>query len=164
MEKIEYSDLNKFLVSIGVTLIIVAFLLPWLYLREPFDLTLTQDQISKLTQDAQAIITIRQSFILKTISYVRFASLGLFIAGLISVVIGLWRWIKKQQDLDERERIITATHKHNYKKLTDDEITQKAQNEYRTLIKGKVQNRTLKQVEAEKRLHSKISSSRKNIL
>ncbi|HBL75142.1 MAG: hypothetical protein A2W90_05675 [Bacteroidetes bacterium GWF2_42_66] len=97
MEKIEYSDLNKFLVSIGVTLIIVAFILPWLYLKEPFDLSLTQEQISKLTNEAQKIIVIRQNFILRTINYIQYLSIGLFVSGLTSIIIGLCRWIKKQK-------------------------------------------------------------------
>jgi len=133
MEKIEYSDINKFLVSVGITLIIIAFLLPWLYLREPFDLILTQDQISKLTKDAQIIIAIRQGFILQTISYVQFATIGLFILGSISITVGLWRWFVKQKDLDKRELIITARHEYEYKQLTEEEVAKKAEDEFEAL-------------------------------
>lgn len=133
MEKIEYSDINKFFVSIGITLIIIAFLLPWLYLREPFDLILTQDQISKLTKDAQIIIAIRQGFILRTISYVQFATIWLFILGFISITVGLWRWFVKQKDLDKRELIITAKHEYEYKQLTEEEVAKKAEDEFETL-------------------------------
>lgn len=133
MEKIEYSELSKFLVSIGITLIVISFLLPWLYLREPFDLLITQDKLLKLTENAQTIIKNRQNFILESINYIQYASLSLIILGVLSIVIGLWKWIKKQNDLDEREKIITETHKLNFKKLSQDEVSEKAENEFITL-------------------------------
>ena len=133
MEKLEYSELSKFLVSIGITLIVIAFLLPWLYLRESFDLLVTKDELLKLTENAQTIIKTRQNFVLESINYIQFASLFLIILGLFSIVIGLWKWIKKQNDLDEREKIITETHKHNFKKLSQEEISEKAENEFVTL-------------------------------
>ena len=133
MEKIEYGELSKFLVSIGITLIVIAFLLPWLYLREPFDLLITQDKLLKFTENAQIIIKNRQNFILESINYIQYASLFLIVLGVLSIGIGLWKWIKKQNDLDEREKIITETHKHNFKKLSQDEVSEKAENEFVTL-------------------------------
>jgi hypothetical protein len=38
MDKFEFSDLYKFLVSAGIVLVGLAILLPWFYLKEPFDL------------------------------------------------------------------------------------------------------------------------------
>lgn len=142
MEKIEYSDLNKFLVSIGVTIIIVAFLLPWLYLREPFDLTLTQEQFSKLTPLAKEIISTRQTFIYSSIYIIPKLTIGLIAIGLTSIIIGFRRWSKNQNDLDSRERVITETHKINLSmlKMTGEQITEKVNKEYESQVNASTES------------------------
>lgn len=130
MEKLEYSDLNKFLVSVGVTLIVISVLLPWLYLREPFDLLLQQDQISKLTKEAIQIVTNRQHFVAGFVNYIFKVSVGLFSIGLISIIFGLIRWWKNQRILDRREKAITEKHEEELKKLTEKQIEVKAVGEF----------------------------------
>ncbi len=137
MDKIEYSDINKFLVSFGLTLIVVACLLPWLYLREPFDLVIEKAKINELTEEAQRIISVRQSFISKTIDYVQFVSLGFSALGLISIITGLRRWYIKQKDLDKREKIITSKHEHELNQLTKEQVTRKADNEFESIKETK---------------------------
>ncbi len=133
MDKIEYSDINKFLVSFGLTLIVVASLLPWLYLREPFDLTIEKETINKLTENAKQIIQARQSFILNTIDSIKYVSLGFSVVGLLSVGTGLRRWYIKQKDLDKREKIITSKHEFELGQLTKEEVKEKAKKEFESL-------------------------------
>lgn len=36
--KFEFGDLYRFVVSLGVVLVSISILVPWLFLKEPFDL------------------------------------------------------------------------------------------------------------------------------
>jgi hypothetical protein len=48
MKTLAYSDFYKFIVSIGIVLISLAVLFPWLLLRESFDITLSRSEIYEL--------------------------------------------------------------------------------------------------------------------
>jgi hypothetical protein len=141
MEKIEYSDLNKFLVSIGITLIAIASVIPWLYLREPFDLNIEESQIQKLTESAQLVISKRQDFILYTINYIGYISIGLLCLGLGCIALGIRRWDKKQKDLDKRDEAITKKHEAELKQLTKEEIENKAEKELETVKQDMEENK-----------------------
>jgi hypothetical protein len=56
MEKIEYSDLNKFLVSVGIALMTISIFIIWLFFKEPFDLLIEQKTLDNLTETAKTII------------------------------------------------------------------------------------------------------------
>lgn len=56
MEKIDYGDINKFLVSIGIVLIGLSVLTPFLYLKEDFGIYLSEEEISKYEQPIKSLI------------------------------------------------------------------------------------------------------------
>jgi hypothetical protein len=75
--KFEFGDLYKFVVSLGVVLISLSVLAPWLFLKEPFDLFKTDAELKAVTEVARAAILSRQesvAFILKFIPW--FSTVG----------------------------------------------------------------------------------------
>ena len=63
MNKLEFSDLNKFLTSVGLIFIGIAFLLPW-YINQNSDLiVLEQTKIDSSTKTAQKIIDNQQNYL-----------------------------------------------------------------------------------------------------
>jgi len=58
-----YSDFYRFLVSLGVLLMGMAFVLPWLLLRESSNLLLDASKIAALTPAAQHILAVRQQWL-----------------------------------------------------------------------------------------------------
>jgi len=102
MQKIDYGDINKFLVSIGLVLIGLAVLVPYLYLKEDFSLYLEQTQIDKLQEPIKELISSKQSQVIKIQKFIPWISLGFFLIGLTSSIIGLVRWFKRQSKLDEK--------------------------------------------------------------
>jgi hypothetical protein len=61
MNKPEYSDLYKFIASLGLILIAFSILLPWLFLRESFESLVSASDFANLTPTAQALIAYRQN-------------------------------------------------------------------------------------------------------
>ena len=85
MQKIEFGDINRFFVSIGLFLMGFALIIPYFYLKEDFGLYLKEDDIAKY--DVQMI---------------PFVSAGLIFGGIVFCYIGIRRWLKLQAKLDEK--------------------------------------------------------------
>jgi len=102
MNKIDYSDINKFLVSMGIVLIGLAVLTPYLYLKEDFGLYLEQEHFEKLQEPIKNLITDKQDKIIQIQKYIPCISIILLFLGLVSIILGLIRWFQRQEKLDEK--------------------------------------------------------------
>jgi len=107
MTKLEYGDLYKFLASLGIVLISLSLLVPWLFLRESFDGLLKASDISQLTSTGQALLNYRQQTALWFVRSLWWISPVLAIGGLVPLVAGIYLWIRRQRLLDQREQLET---------------------------------------------------------
>lgn len=120
--KFEFSDLYKFVVSLGVVLISLSVLAPWLFLKEPFDLFKTDAELMALTDVARTAILSRQksvAFILKFISW--FSTVG-SACGITLICFGLKKWHANQLLLDEQTKLEVEIKKQSLRDATKDEI------------------------------------------
>ncbi|GAB2891099.1 hypothetical protein ACCI51_03055 [Microbulbifer echini] len=128
--KFEFGDLYKFTVSLGVVIVILSTLAPWLFLKEPFDLYRPETEIKALSDTAKAVVAKRQnavSFIVEFIPW--FSSIG-FIFGSIFIYLGLKNWHSNQIHIDEQTRLDVEIKKQSLRKATKDEIEEKEAVEY----------------------------------
>lgn len=102
MEKIEYGDINKFLVSIGIVLIGLSILTPYLYLKEDFGLYIETSKFNQFQEPVKELILSKQVQVTQIQNLIPCISKVLFGIGLISFAIGLIRWFKRQVKLDEK--------------------------------------------------------------
>lgn len=131
--KFEFGDLYKFIVSLGVVLITLSILAPWLFLREPFDLFRPESEINVLSDVAKAVVIKRQSAVSFIVSFIPwFSSIGSII-GMIFIFIGLTNWRKNQLHLDEQTRLDVEIKKQSLRDATKDEIEEKQTSEYESL-------------------------------
>jgi hypothetical protein len=120
--KFEFGDLYKFVVSLGVVLVSLSILAPWLFFKEPFDLFKTQTELAGVTEVARKAILRRQesiAFILRFIPW--FSAVGC-ISGVAVVCVGLRKWQANQTLLDEQAKIEVELKKHSLRDATKDEI------------------------------------------
>src|SRR4051794_31679801 len=101
--KIEYGDLYKFTVSIGVLLIGLAFALPWMILRESFDLLVPANNWVSYTPTAQSALHQRQQLIDWYSHWALWISAGLLIVGIGAVLTGLVFWWRRNQKHIDRK-------------------------------------------------------------
>jgi hypothetical protein len=97
MQKIDYGDINKFLVSIGL-----AILSPYFYLKEDFGINIDSEQILKFDEPVKQFISNKQNQVIAIQKIIPWTSLSLIIIGLISMIVGLVRWFKRQAKIDEK--------------------------------------------------------------
>jgi len=127
LEKIEYADINKFLVSIGLMLIIFSIVLPYYFLKEDFGIFLDNKLFLTLKPEVQSIIIIKRkqvSFFQQVIPYL---SLLLFTVGIVSLIYGLIRWFKRQKRIDEKFDTELEKLKRELKSMTPMEVIEKTQ-------------------------------------
>ena len=118
MRNIDFSDIHKFVVSIGLVLIFLAILIPWLFFKEKFDLLLNVSEIKQMTEAAQDLINYRQQVLLITVKFLPYLSITMFIVGVILVIFGLIKWNKKQIIFDEHQVILLSKTKKEIESMS----------------------------------------------
>jgi len=126
MAQIEYGDYYKFTASAGITLIAGSVVVPWMFLREPFDLATEATKIALLTPDAQNIIHIRQHLVAVAIHYVPYASGVMAAAGAALTLYGLCSWHSRQSIRDKGEELDVLKKDKELQTMTPQEIAAKA--------------------------------------
>lgn len=133
MTKIEYSDRHRFIASIGVALIAISAALPFLYLKEPFDLLLEKDKINLLTPKAQEIITHRQELVSAFTRLLPFAVGVLLLVGLVFLIYGLYKWGKKQEIQDRTEALTLQQLELAAAQMSQPEVEEKLLDESKSI-------------------------------
>lgn len=119
--KIEFSDLYKFVVSLGMILILLAILGPWLFLRETFDLFVPEVELSELTNTAREAVLLRQEIVLKVTQLWPWLSGISSSIGMILVVVGVRSWYRNQISLDRKTGAEAELVLHELRSATADE-------------------------------------------
>ena len=125
MPQLEYGDYYKFRVSVGIALIIVSFVAPWLFLREPFDLLLENTQLTHLTPTAQELVTERQHLLERIFWLVPWFSLTSFLSGLALTLVALFQWRKRQSLRDKTEELALQKLQIELTAMTPQQVEEK---------------------------------------
>lgn len=131
MEKIEYGDVNKFLVSTGTVLIGLSFAVPYFYLKDDFGLLLSKKEISELTIPMRHLIHQKQFFVLTIQEFIPWVFGFLFASGIGLVFWGLKRWFKRQTRIDRMETLDLMKSEREWDQLTESEKEEKVKTEIR---------------------------------
>lgn len=105
MNNIDFSHVYKFFVSVGLGIIVFAFVLPWLLLREKFDLYLKEDDLSKLTEESRKVIQLKTSSLIKLFEFLPYIIAILFLVGITLIGVGVIFWWRKQQKDDHSQEL-----------------------------------------------------------
>lgn len=100
--KLEFSDINRYFVSVGTILIALAFLLPYFYLKENFGIIISNSEYQSYTEISREIIDNKQSNILFFQNIILYVSGVLLLTGIIFSIIGIVRWNKRQSKIDKK--------------------------------------------------------------
>jgi hypothetical protein len=128
MEKIEYSDLYKFFVSIGLVLIAIFFLTWYVFLKEDFGLYIEQEKFVKFSEPIQQLITAKQNRIIELQKW-DWVTYLLLIIGLLSTGFGIFIWWKRQIKVDEKFENESLMVKLKLRSMTLEERVEKAEQE-----------------------------------
>lgn len=151
MNKIEFSDVNRFLASLGLISIGLAFFIPWIVNQNNSFVSIEQEKINKLTITAQKIITKQQDTLLSINNSIPYISLGLIILGVALLVYGIYNWRKRQSVLDKIQD----------EELISKEIQNLSSQEKRDLIANEIDNSEDTEQNEERILNNSNADERK---
>lgn len=149
MGQFEYNDLRKFKVSVGVFLIGLTFILPWLYMREQFDLTISEKELNELTLEAQDTIRNRQKIAGLLNWFIPICSLISLFTGIYLTTKGIKGWKKHQEKLDEGVDLTNKELSLKINKLTPAE--------HEASVKSDIKNQQKESVKSEEETESYVT-------
>lgn len=134
--KIEFSDLYKFITSTGLIIVGSAFFIPWLFMKQDQGLVVSERDYQLMNEGARTLLDSRIQLNLLISKSILYISITLFVIGIISMCYGIWKWSKKQKILDEFQSIDIAEKRANQKNLKPKEVLEKADSEIEDEIKA----------------------------
>ncbi len=135
-DRAEYSDLYKFLTSIGLLLIASSFLLPWLFLKESPSISFSQVEYDGLMIDAQQLVTSKIKLSQFAYFSIQIISPLLFLGGIVALWYGLTRWFRKQKRIDEIDQIDLIQRRAQITPIASTEYKEKAEKELSNDLNG----------------------------
>jgi hypothetical protein len=158
MNQIDYSDINKFLTSIGLIIIGVAFLIPWFINQNLNLLLIEKETLEKTTEAAKTILTKQQSYLLTISNHLQCILLLILLVGITFIWVGLSRWNKRQvvingiQDEDWKAR--------KAQNISKDEKREQIENTEELLVTPPAEKEyaVKKYIEIEERIYLKLSN------
>ncbi len=138
--KFEFGDLYKFTVSLGVVIISISVLVPWLFLKESFDLYKSEADLKSVTTVAHEAILGRQEAVAFIVKFIPWFTVIGCICGSIFVYVGLKKWHANQLLLDEQTKVDVELKKQSLRDATKDEMALSAARDMHALAADK--NRT----------------------
>ncbi|EOQ94785.1 hypothetical protein LEP1GSC195_1374 [Leptospira wolbachii serovar Codice str. CDC] len=100
MINLQFQDYYRFFASLGIILISISFILPWLFLKTDLDLIIKQEDYDKLYPISKEIIDLKFNLARLVYSHIKFTFALLNISGIISLIFGLTNWRKGQNLID----------------------------------------------------------------
>ena len=107
MEKLRYDSLYKFIVSIGIAIIILPFILLFGILNDNDSVIIKENEINQLTYTAKEVILLKQNYkymILSRPIHILIIISIFTIIGLIIIIYGIIQWKNKVQKYEDKSR------------------------------------------------------------
>lgn len=129
MEKLKYDSLYKFIVSIGIVIILLPFAFVYGTLSNNEVVMIKENEISQLTNTAKEIILLEQNYkhIVVSNPVIFFSVATIFIvSGIIIVIYGILQWKNKVQKYEDKSKELSIQLlEKQIENLTNEEKTEK---------------------------------------
>ena len=139
MEKLQYDSFYKFLVSLGLVLIIAPFIGVYYLLNYSNENLLTVNKYTELSQKSLGIIEKKENILNLFLTLAPYIFIFTTILGIFLLIYGIIKWKNLQKEIDEQTTIKTKVERTQLEKLTANEVLQKIESEEEINTKDKKQ-------------------------
>ena len=126
MEKLQYDSFYKFLVSLGIILIVSPFIGIYYFLINGNKFLISNSEYLDLTNNSLMILEKREKIYIMILNLMPIIIIILFFIGIVSLIYGILKWKKFQKEIDEQTILKTKEQRINLQKMTPTEIVEKA--------------------------------------
>lgn len=127
--RLDFTDLNRFLVSLGIIFYVFAISIPWLFFKDNIGNKISHDDYTDLTSKSQNLIDSNHDYLLFISKSIPWISTSLVVLGSICIAFGLYKWWEKQKNLDEKEELELDLLRHDIATLDSEASIEKAKKE-----------------------------------
>lgn len=139
MEKLQYDSFYKFLVSLGLVLMITPFIGVYYLLNYSNENLLTVNKYTELSQKSLGIIEKKENILNLFLTLAPYIFIFTTILGIFLLIYGIIKWKNLQKEIDEQTTIKTKVERTQLEKLTANEVLQKIESEEEINTKDKKQ-------------------------
>lgn len=139
MEKLQYDSFYKFLVSLGLVLIIAPFIGVYYLLNYSNENLLIVNKYTELSQKSLEIIEKKENILNLFLTLAPYIFIFTTILGIFLLIYGIIKWKNLQKEIDEQTTIKTKVERTQLEKLTANEVLQKIESEEEINTKDKKQ-------------------------
>jgi len=133
MDKLQYDSFYKFLVSLGIILIVAPFIGVYYFIFNTNNYLISNLEYENLTETSLIILQKRDDIYFFILNILPFIVVFLFILGCLILSYGIFKWKKFQKEIDEQTILKTEEQRINLKKMSPSEIIEKAYLEYNNM-------------------------------
>ena len=154
MNKIEFSDINKFFTSLGLILIGLSILLPWFINQNEKILLIDKSKIDNLSPAAKEIVIKQQYYLLTLNTWLPWIILTLIVVGIVLLIYGLSKWKVRQEVIDKiQDEELKSKQQQN---LSPEERKAIKENELEETKPEDINSAVRKYISIEDRIYSKL--------
>lgn len=157
-DKVEFSDLYKFKTSIGLILIGLGIILPWLFLKQDGELLITYEEYYNLIPESKTLFDKKLSLTSEIIALLPFISLFFIFVGIILTILGYYKWNTKQKIADATEKINYDNLKAGIKSQSGIEILATADKDVKDELKYKSDEELLNELKNEVQPNKEVNN------
>lgn len=121
MDKLQYDSFYKFIVSVGVLLIVAPILLLHFWISGSYDLTISQQEFDGLTTKAAELLTRKMEYVDIVCSVLPIIFLIAEVIGIILFIWGCYKWYSIQRYLDRMSELDVKEKDIRLQQMTPDE-------------------------------------------
>jgi len=125
MEKLQYDSFYKFIVSVGVLLMVAPFFLLHFWMSGTYDLEITQQDLEALAPSAAELLSMKLDCVNMVLSKLPIALLTIEIVGVGLFIWGCRKWYSIQKYLDRISELDVKEKNIRLKQMTPQEKIQK---------------------------------------
>jgi hypothetical protein len=134
--KIDFGHFYKFVASVGLLVVFLAFAVPWFVTQSLASLDLSERTVAELTPTARGVIALRQALLSDFQQLLPWISGGLLALGLACLIWGLVGWRKRQAVQDSGEDLKFATERVQFNAMTNEQVEEKQVREVQEAVRA----------------------------
>lgn len=129
MDKLQYDSFYKFIVSVGIVLIVAPLFCLHYLVSGSYDIIMTQEEANNLSEISSDFLSIKIQYVQNIFKYLPIICIVFIIIGVIFTFWGCLKWLQIQKTLDQITKLDLEEKELHIQSMSAQEIAEKVINE-----------------------------------
>lgn len=125
MEKLQYDSFYKFIVSVGVVLIVAPLFCLHYLVSGSYDIIMTQEEANNLSEISSDFLSIKMLYIQNIFKYLPIVCFVFIVVGIFFTLWGGYKWLQIQKTLDQITKLDLDEKELHIRSMSAQEIAEK---------------------------------------